>query len=90
MPIIVAIKLIAPSRLLTPDRCKLTIALSTAMLLCELAKLNVGYSVQPTPAPDSISKLSISNKLLGIRSQKLTLFSLGIDISTLPSCSGTK
>ncbi len=50
MFIIVTIKFIAPSIEDKPDKCKLSIAKSTAPLECANILLNGGYTVQPVPA----------------------------------------
>ena len=67
----------APSKLLTPDKCKAKIAKSTLgpLWLCRPDK--GGYRVQPVPAPFSIVLAYTNNARLGGNNQKLILFSLG-------------
>jgi hypothetical protein len=74
---IVVIKLIAPNKLLIPDRCKANIARSTLGPLWLCIPLKGGYSVQPVPAPFSIQLANKNNNKLGGNNQKLTLLSLG-------------
>jgi len=73
----------------TPAICKLNIAKSTAGPECDITPLNGGYNVQPVPTPDSTTLDIIKNKIDGIRSQKLKLFSLGKAISLAPIKTGT-
>jgi hypothetical protein len=73
----VVIKFIAPSRLLTPDRCRANIARST-LGPSGLRNLDRGgYNVQSVPAPFSIVAANKNNKRLGIDSQKLKSLSMG-------------
>jgi hypothetical protein len=67
----------APSKLLTPDKCKANIAKSTLgpLWLCNPDK--GGYNVHPVPAPFSIVPANKNNNKLGINNQKLILFNLG-------------
>ena len=74
---IVVIKLIAPNKLLIPDRCKANIAKSTLGPLWLCTPLKGGYNVQPVPAPFSIPPANKNNIKLGINNQKLILFNLG-------------
>jgi hypothetical protein len=83
-------KFIAPSKLLTPDKCKANIAKSTLgpLWLCKPA--NGGYNVQPVPAPPSIQAENTNNSKLGGKSQKLILLSLGKAISGPPIVKGNR
>jgi len=83
-------KLIAPNKLLIPDRCKANIAKSTLGPLWLCIPLNGGYNVQPVPAPFSIPLAKRNNIKLGGNSQKLILFNLGKAISGPPTNSGNK
>jgi len=87
---IVVIKFIAPSKLLTPDKCKAKIARSTLGPLWLWIPDNGGYSVHPVPAPFSIVPANKNNIKLGGSSQKLMLFSLGNAMSGPPTNSGSK
>jgi len=90
MFIIVVIKLIAPNKLLTPDRCKANIAKSTLGPLWLCIPDKGGYIVHPVPAPPSIQAENINNTKLGGKSQKLILLSLGKAISGPPTIKGSK
>jgi len=82
-------KLIAPAIDETPAKCKEKIAQSTDAPECANTPLKGGYTVQPTPAPDSI-KLEINNKNNdGGNNQNDILFNLGNAISGAPSIIGT-
>jgi len=83
-------KFIAPSKLLTPDRCKANIAKSTLGPLWLCIPDSGGYRVQPVPAPFSIVVANTNNIKLGISSQKLILFSLGNAMSGPPTNSGSR
>jgi hypothetical protein len=74
---IVVIKLIAPNKLLTPERCKANIAKSTLGPLWLCTPDKGGYIVHPVPAPPSITAENTNNNKLGINNQKLILFNLG-------------
>eukprot|EP01025_Chloroclados_australasicus_P062113 TRINITY_DN8157_c0_g1_i1.p8 TRINITY_DN8157_c0_g1~~TRINITY_DN8157_c0_g1_i1.p8 ORF type:complete len:121 (+),score=1.52 TRINITY_DN8157_c0_g1_i1:1247-1609(+) len=84
----VVIKLIDPSKLLSPDTCNEKMARSTEGPGIPISELNGGYMVQPVPAPVSTrAELSSNNKLNG-NNQKLILFNLGKAMSGLPIITG--
>jgi hypothetical protein len=85
----VQIKFIAPSIEAAPDKCKLTIAKSTAPPEWLVIVDSGGYTVHPVPTPASQSIELISNNNDGGKSQKLILFILGKAISGLPTIKGT-
>ena len=70
-------KFIAPSKLLTPDKCNPNIAKSTLGPLWLCIPDKGGYSVHPVPAPFSIPLANKNNIRLGGNNQKLMLLSLG-------------
>jgi hypothetical protein len=74
---IVVIKLIAPNKLLTPDKCKANMAKSTLGPLWLCIPDKGGYIVQPVPAPPSMQAENTNNNRLGGNNQKLILLSLG-------------
>jgi hypothetical protein len=81
--------LIAPAIDETPAKCKEKIAQSTDAPEWAKTPLNGGYTVHPTPAPDSI-KLEINNRNNeGVNNQNDILFNLGKAISGAPSIIGT-
>lgn len=85
----VTMKLIAPAIEEIPAKCKEKIAQSTEAPECAKTPLNGGYTVQPTPAPDSM-KLEINNKNnAGGNNQNEMLFKRGNAISGAPSIIGT-
>jgi len=86
---IVTIKLIAPNNEETPAKCKLKIAKSTAGVECASILESGGYTVQPVPAPPSITLDNNNNVRDGGSNQKLKLFNLGKAISGAPIRSGT-
>jgi hypothetical protein len=88
--ITVVMKLIAPNKLLTPDKCKAKIAKSTLGPLWLCKPDNGGYKVQPVPTPPSIQAENINNNKLGGNNQKLILFNLGKAISGPPTIKGIK
>jgi len=73
---------------LTPARCKLKIAKSTAPPLCPRILLRGGYRVQPVPTPPSHKLLDKIRIRAGGRSQNLKLFSRGKLISIHPNIKG--
>jgi hypothetical protein len=82
-------KLIAPAIEEIPARCKEKIAQSTEAPECANTPLKGGYTVHPTPAPDSI-KLEINSKNnAGGNNQNEILFNLGNAISGAPTNIGT-
>lgn len=87
---IVVIKLLAPNKLLIPDKCKANIAKSTLGPLWLCAPDSGGYKVQPVPAPFSIPPENKNSAKLGISNQKLMLFSLGYAISGPPTTKGSR
>lgn len=86
---IVTIKLIAPNNEEIPAKCKLKIAKSTAPLECAAIEDNGGYTVQPVPAPTSITEEKIKRNNEGGNNQKLKLFKRGKAISGAPINKGT-
>jgi hypothetical protein len=85
----VTIKLIAPAIEETPAICNEKIAQSIEAPECAKTPLNGGYTVQPTPAPDSI-KLDNNNKNnAGGNNQNEILFNLGNAMSGAPNIIGT-
>jgi hypothetical protein len=89
MFVIVQIKFIAPSMEAAPDKCKLTIAKSTAPPEWLVILAKGGYTVQPVPTPVSHNIELISKSNEGGSSQKLMLFILGNAMSGLPIIRGT-
>lgn len=87
---VVVIKLIAPSRLLIPVKCKVNIVKSTLGPLWLGVRDKGGYRVQPVPGPPSIPFANKNRTIAGIRSQKLTLFNLGYAMSGPPPDTGSK
>jgi len=86
---IVTMKLIAPAIEEIPARCKEKIAQYTEAPECANTPLKGGYTVHPTPAPDSI-KLEINSKNnAGGSNQNEILFNLGNAISGAPTKIGT-
>jgi hypothetical protein len=83
-------KFIAPSKLLTPAKCKANIAKSTLGPLWLCIPDKGGYKVQPVPAPFSIIAENNNKITLGINNQKLILLSLGYAISGPPNNKGSK
>ena len=86
---IVAIKLIAPSILDAPAKCRLKIPKSTAGPECASILESGGYTVHPVPTPTSKKLETSSNAKDGGKSQKLRLFRRGKDISGAPTKIGT-
>jgi hypothetical protein len=87
---IVVMKFIAPSKLLTPVKCKAKIAKSTLGPLWLCIPESGGYNVHPVPAPFSIVLANKNKTKLGGNNQKLILFSLGNAISGPPTKRGSK
>ena len=87
---IVVMKLIAPSRLLIPDRCRANIARSTLGPLWLCIPDRGGYSVHPVPAPFSITLANRNSSRLGGSSQNDMLFRRGNAISGPPTSSGSR
>jgi hypothetical protein len=87
---IVVMKLMAPNKLLTPDRCKANIARSTLGPLWLCTPLKGGYTVQAVPAPPSMQAENTSSNKLGGNNQKLMLLSLGKAMSGPPTIKGIK
>lgn len=86
---IVTMKLIAPLIDEAPERCRLKIARSTDGPECAWMLLSGGYTVQPVPAPPSISAEDRSRISDGGSSQKLMLFLRGNALSGAPIRIGT-
>jgi hypothetical protein len=82
-------KLIAPRIEDAPERCRLKIARSTDGPECAWMLLRGGYTVQPVPAPPSISAERTSRIREGGSSQKLMLFLRGKALSGAPISRGT-
>jgi len=81
---VVTIKLIAPSVLLIPARCRAKMAMSTDAPLWDCSPESGGYSVHPVPGPCSI-KLEIRRREReGGRSHREILFRRGNAMSTAP------
>lgn len=70
-------KFTAPSKELTPDKCKANMARSTLGPLWLCTPDKGGYIVHPVPAPPSIQAENTNNNRLGGNNQKLILFNLG-------------
>ena len=73
----VVIKLIAPNKEETPDKCKLNIAKSTEPPECDWILDNGGYTVHPVPAPFSTKALNNNKINEGGNNQNEILLSLG-------------
>jgi hypothetical protein len=79
----------APAIEETPAKCNENMAQSTEAPECVKIPLSGGYTVQPTPAPDSI-KLENNNKNnAGGSNQNEMLFKRGKAISGAPNIIGT-
>jgi len=87
---IVVIKLIAPNKLLIPDRCKPNIAKSTLGPLWLCIPDKGGYNVHPVPTPFSIILAYMNSSKLGGNNQKLILFNLGKAMSGPPINNGNR
>jgi len=85
----VAIKFAAPIKEDNPAKCKLKIAISTALPGCPTKLDKGGYRVQPVPTPPSSTLESINKAKEGGNNQKLKLFIRGNAISKVPTCAGT-
>jgi hypothetical protein len=73
---------------LTPAKCRLKIAKSTAAPLWPKSLLRGGYTVHPVPTPLSHSLLVKTRIIAGGKSQKLKLFKRGNLISWVPNIRG--
>ena len=73
---------------LTPARCNLKIAKSTAPPPCPKILLSGGYKVHPVPTPLSHNLLAKIKIIAGGKSQNLKLFKRGNLISCLPNIKG--
>lgn len=89
MLMMVVMKLIAPRIEDTPARCREKMVRSTEAPACARFPAKGGYTVQPVPAPASITEDAISNRKEGGSSQKLMLFRRGNAISGAPIIKGT-